>query len=123
MKYVYVVSKANRRVTVIDFTDETVIDLLEYDNEDFDKGVICTWDEANVSDFVDYISVAELTSGFGEEDIIIPSDLLLKEICDLLNNLQYNLWESSCDICLNMLGEYSKFVDKISLEDLIKVMQ
>lgn len=123
MKYAYVVSERNRSVTMIDFTDKTTIDLLEFDNGDFDKGIPYTWDKANDLDFADYASVEDITSQVREEDSIIPSDLLLSEICGLLNDSQYNLWESSCDVCFKMLWAYSKLVNEISLEDLTKAMQ
>ena len=123
MKYAYVMSERNRSVTMFDFTDKTTIDLLEFDDGDFDKGVICTWDEENVPDYAEYVSVDGLTSFFDEDDTIIPSDLLLKEICVSLGDSQYKLWEHSCDVCFEMLRTYRKIVGEISLEDLVKTMQ
>lgn len=123
MKYAYVVSKENRSVTMFDFTDKTVLDLIEFKDGKLDKGIIYTWGDPNVPPYPEYAGIKELTSPISEENTIIPSDLLLKEICKSLNDSRYNLWETSCDVCFEMLEAYSKDIDKISLEDLIEAMQ
>lgn len=125
MKYAYVVFKEHRSVTMVDLTDKITIDLCEYEEGDFDKGLLYTWDMHKVETYIDYAELEELVSQFAKADIIIPSDFLLQDICKKLKDSQYKLWESSCDICFGMLEAYKEHMDvaELSLEDLIKQMQ
>lgn len=119
--YAYVVSKRNRKVTDFDLTDKTSCALIEYNNGNFEPGSIYSWDISD-TDF-EHLSIEELTYDFGKEDVIISSDLLLPEICQRLNEPEYDRWNTSFDVCSKMLEAYSKLTKTISLENLIEAMQ
>ncbi len=121
--HAYVISERNRKVAYFDLTDKTSCALIEYDNGDFEPGTIYTWVKP-VFDFT-YASIEKLTKNFGKEDVIISSDLILPEICQRLNEPEYDRWNTSFDVCSKMLEAYSKITETetISLEDLIKAMQ
>lgn len=121
--YAYVVSEGKRSVTTFDFTDKTVCALVQYKNGDFEPDTIYTWVKP-VFDFT-YASIEKLTKDFGEDDIIISSDLILPKIFERLDDQAYAQWNTSFDVCSKMLEAYSKLTETetISLEDLIKAMQ
>ena len=125
MKYAYVISKRMRKVTDFDFTEKTSCSLIEYNNGDFEPDSIYSWDKSIAMSNVgfEYASIEELTEDFGEDDVIISSDLRLPDIYESLHNPEYSSWNSSCDVCFEMLRAYNELTETISLEDLIEAMQ
>lgn len=125
--YAYVVSEGNRSVTDFNFTNKTVCTLGKCENGDFAPDLIYSWDESNAThDFSSfYATIEELTKDFGEDDIIISSDLRLPDICEMLGNPEYRNWIMSYDVFSKMLRAYSELTETetISLEDLIREMQ